>query len=130
VSVPDKPLYVRVAEVLGWTGIYYAGNFMVPDSDLYMGKKPGGCLLGERAFSGVPRYDLLWSATGPLIEKYNINLHANYAGRGALPGPWWEAVVYFQHSKPATSYKNETPLLAVCNLIVANPQHFSLDSRA
>jgi hypothetical protein len=119
---PDKPLHVRVAEVLGWRNIFLAGNFMVPDSDLYMGHKPGEMLVGKEGLSGVPRYDLLWSATGPLIERFGIGVWKDWP---TSIDPWTAHA-----DKGDAKEYGATALLAVCNLIVANPQHFSLDSRA
>jgi hypothetical protein len=113
---PDKPLHVRVAEVLGWTGIYYAGNFMVPDSDLYMGKKPGEMLVGREGLSGVPRFDTSWSATGPLIEKYHIEIEYH---------PFWSHGEVWGAATDEAVGVGTTPLLAVCDWVLERAKELS-----
>lgn len=96
----DKPLHVRVAEALGWTYIWL-------DEDVWCGTDPAG-----NACS-ILCYDTDWAATGPLIEKYEIQIDKRGAG--------WCASAFdeanFAHlADPAFA---ETPLIAVCNLILA-----------
>jgi hypothetical protein len=129
---PDKPLHVRVAEVLGfghvglcswgdWHFTLGSGALFRPDfTDLSKAcawEELDGprCEHGERY---IPRFDTSWSATGPLIERFGINL-------AFLNDNAWEASRY-NGDDPC---EGRTPLLAVCNLIVAAP-HISLDTTA
>lgn len=70
----DKPLHVRVAEALG--------------QHVDLSKFPPGCF---DSYGDVPRYDTDWAATGPLIDKYGIDLlfYSTENGSG-----WWEASRY------------------------------------
>jgi hypothetical protein len=69
-----------------------------------------------------PRYDTDWSATGPLIERYNMHLSKWNHATGERA--WWYAAVwgpaeeYGQERKVETG-GHETPLIAVCHLILA-----------
>jgi hypothetical protein len=97
--VTEKPLHVRVAEVLGWFAI------------------PGAQIVDEQKYhAALPRYDTDWAATGPLIEKFRITL-----GRNPFDGDWaayhtWDVRALVQNPPSA---HGETPLLAICNLILA-----------
>lgn len=104
----NVPLHVRVAEALGvvicdrwmqidfdpWNGATYRQNCQHPN-----------CVPSQRP----PRYDTDWAATGPLIERFADSLRATAYGwiADARPGlgPW--------------DGEGETPLVAVCNLILA-----------
>lgn len=92
----EKPLHVKVAEALGWSRSDSVG---VSDDG--------------RWWSPIcPRYDTDWSATGPLIERYEIHL---FSERHTGTGVTWEA------ERPlgeVTGY-GSTPLIAVCNLLLA-----------
>lgn len=57
----------------------------------------------------LARYDTDWGATGPLIEKYKIDVFAPWGGAE------WEASSEF-HGKP--DGEGPTPLIAVCRLIL------------
>ena len=107
----DKPLHVQVAEALGWT---YLSQSEVPE--YWEGEPPRDdprSVWARRLDQhiGVPRYDLDWSATGPLIEKYGLSIDP--------PSSWGSWVA----SKPEERYnvggvRDDTPLLAACNLIL------------
>lgn len=104
----EKPLHVRVAEALGWS--------RCPSDDMW---HPPGTTCGEwtnghccegAMFDGaVPRYDTDWSATGPLIERYQISIVSD----GSAVRCWSTDVGAAPLSFGAT------PLAAVCNLILA-----------
>lgn len=113
-AVTEKPLHVRVAEALGWRELRCLGN-----RDSWEGLTPYGTPHGYRDGEPywlrmddmperVPRYDTDWSATGPLIEGHDITLFRTVEG--------WEA-----RSEAICSPCpfGATPLLAVCNLILA-----------
>src|SRR3972149_10154355 len=97
----EKPLHVQVAEALGWTECQPSSGVDLIDC---VGTSPA---IGPGV--DVPRYDTDWSATGPLIEKYGIETKPN--------GAFWQAWV----DEPAMggAEVGPTPLLAVCNLILA-----------
>lgn len=100
----EKPLHIQVAEALGrvsckeWRLIAcgMAGPVygkVCNHEDCYPASMP-------------PLYDTNWSATGPLIERYGIELE-HFASTWCALGP------------EARRAGGRTPLLAVCNLILA-----------
>lgn len=127
----DRPIHVRVAEVLGWTDLAEK-EIKLPEDPAprrtWFGK-PGA--IRPRWFSGleidarcaVDQYDEDWSATGPLIEYFRIRLTANDQA--------WFATTYDSegdpfcwHLGPSNGFAPcddaaPTPLLAVCRLILA-----------
>jgi len=103
----EKPLHVQVAEALGWT------DCQLEPSGLWVGR-------GHPWHGPVElkRYDTDWSATGPLIEKYELAL-----GQTGMEDPkptwvaWWPGscdVDTCSVDAPA-----DTPLLAACHLLLA-----------
>lgn len=104
--MPEQPLSVQVAEVLGWVELHPNANEngdwggTVPVELDWMG-------LGGRTI--VYRYDEAWEATGPLIAKYRISVVP------LKDNPGWSAWV--QGKEP--DGKGASPLEAVCRLIVA-----------
>ena len=103
--VTTLPLHVRVAEALGWTELEPDAN----EAGHWGGTSPpGGNHMLPIQFSGiVPRYDIDWEATGPLIERLKMRV-----GPVRFDGPTWEAVAH-------GSWVNAlTPLVAVCLLIL------------
>lgn len=120
-SEPEKPLHVRVAEALGWTGTVQAGEWT--GEGYWIGAMPPTETGHVRHGVDVPRYDTDWSATGPLIEKHRVSLVAYSDGA-------WEAVNGHSsetYSRPGGGENvhlkhlgiGATPLLAVCNLLLA-----------
>lgn len=90
----DKPLHVRVFEALG-----------------------GRSDWSPEVWPLLPRYDTDWSATGPLIEKYEIAIARRQAGAA-----WWAARwarTDIRDAIPPNHYAGSTPLLAVCHMILA-----------
>lgn len=130
-----KPLHVRVAEALGWhnlrtsrpeesRGAVWVG---VPTE-----RRPN--LVSEP----VPHYDTDWSVTGPLIERLELCvLREDHYVEGSGWLPWWSARYgkltwnvtdsanfephgdYDPDGPPAHEAHAETPLIAVCNLVLA-----------
>jgi hypothetical protein len=116
----DRPLHVRVAEALGWRDCAEKttfGAFEMIENGLWVGR--------GHALERIPRYDLDWSATGPLIERFKLNLY-----------PWsdgsWVADSDFSAATAVLSVDMEgsgaTPLIAVCNLILALAAADKLDA--
>jgi len=112
----EKPLHIHVAEAVGWFRVErVSGGIMLPDAVhpcRWKGQPPGPVVIGEKPVC-VPRYDLEWAATGPLIERLGIDVwldasdqHVWLARRGHFDGPCPEG-------------GGPTPLTAVCNLILA-----------
>lgn len=96
----EKPLHVKVAEALGTN---------VEDKSLWGWN-----------YEAIPRYDTDWSATGPLIERQRVAVVPWKpvlwrAFRAPFIGPQDEVYVHEDHEEAS----GETPLLAVCNLILA-----------
>lgn len=109
----EKPLHVRVAEALGWTECRPCGDIAAPWASGYEGRPNGEpYIIGdERAgWRRIPRFDLEWKATGPLIEKYEITV-----ARGRF---FWHATRWTNGIQDAYGEAG-TPLIAVCNLILA-----------
>lgn len=108
----DKPLHVRVAEALGCLVLTKADSAM---------RYRCGCDDGEHqgtTWDAVLRYDTEWSATGPLIERYSFHVQPMPPTFTAQP---WGA--FLAHIDGASSVVGDgygpTPLIAVCNLILA-----------
>lgn len=115
-SAEAKPLHVRVAEALGearnehslidWDGDYLA--CLRCEYQESWGDK------GNDRPQCIPRYDTDWSATGPLIEKYRIRLWTY----GDEETSYWLAAAA-GHREAGTNNPGDSPLIAVCNLILA-----------
>lgn len=115
-----KPLHVQVAEALGHRVHFDAGLGQ------YQGWICGDCpepkdgRLHQSGDRNIDAYDTDWSVTGPLIEKYRIELMPCVEGRNCSVGEdhseTWEATKVID----ATPYDTTepTPLKAVCKLIV------------
>lgn len=101
-SEPEKPIHVRVAEALGCKPEPMGAG------DWFCSCEDRGHTNPDAAGEGwlqVAAYDTDWSATGPIIERYEITVAHDSEG--------WMAE---QH--PFVS-KGTTPLLAVCHLLIA-----------
>ena len=123
-AVETKPLHVRVAEALGCK-LRLMHQTPVELGDFWV----CGCHATKEVHGyglEMYHYDTDWSATGPLIERYKIAL--------LHPGEWlvepdtnvrdWVAATKFSSSSDdgydAEAYGySRTPLIAVCNLILA-----------
>jgi hypothetical protein len=95
----DKPLHVRVAEVLGSMVRLQEGWWERLDGAIWT--------------AAIPRYDTDWSATGPLIERYRLDVSPakdGWLATSDLPyaatGGWGQAA-------------GPSPQVAVCNLLLA-----------
>lgn len=122
-SPADIPLHVRVAEALGckiqapragwdeWRCGCPEKEYERPHAthgihrDCCHDREGLGC-----DHDPMARYDTDWSATGPLIEKYGIALEANGREWEAWTGP---------NEFMDTWADGPTPLIAVCNLLLA-----------
>jgi hypothetical protein len=114
-----KPLHVQVAESLGWRmrGVSDSSDRGCGGTDFWV--EPGHSIDGARSHCNVcdpenapPRYDTDWSVTGPLIEKYWYWLRSLDGSEGA-----WDAFRNDDLTSPRGV--GATPLIAVCNLILA-----------
>jgi hypothetical protein len=109
--VSDQPLHVQVAEALGWKLIPYnelPGRFC-REGATHVWATPSGEEFCARCNSEMPpRYDLDWSATGPLIEKYGICQYLNC-------GVWHS----FTASDGDDCGDGAAPLESLCRLILA-----------
>lgn len=102
----EKPLHVRVAEALGQSARWASG--LTNESGWYYAS-------GTQYRDHVPRYDTDWSATGPLIEKYAVHVEPD-----ACHPPQWLAFVLHEGEQFTVSEgPGDTPLVAVCNLLLA-----------
>lgn len=107
----DKPLHVQVAEALGCSVMEVAGVW-------YDEAEVDAAEARHDSFSArpIPHYDTDWSATGPLIEKYKITLE-HYEEPGFFN--WRASTADVDCNKWDAPITGETPLLAVCHLILA-----------
>jgi len=99
----DKPLHVQVAEALGRV------SHLRGDGGWWHGDVP------------VPRYDIDWSVTGPLIERYAISIHhLDYPDHNGWFASWRTGAGKRWKSTPAGARPPcKTPLQAVCQMIIA-----------
>jgi len=117
----DKPLHVQVAEALG------CKLRLIEQTPAVLGSYwTCGCpeFQSHGNLHGCHRYDTDWSATGPLIEKHNLHLRPQpWWPRADQPEKAWEARAYLtkpEHREEAIyGEPGSTPLIAVCNLILA-----------
>ena len=114
-----KPLHVRVAETLGCQPFLH-------DDRWYC--EPAGCKGGDAVrypdgshhageYGALLEYDTDWSATGPLIERLGITVgRPDHPALRAADGEWF--ALHPDHEDGPQEY-GPTPLIAVCNLILA-----------
>ena len=101
----EKPLHVRVAEALGW-GLTANGASWIspePSQSRYDAARCDDSI--------PPHYDTDWAATGPLIEKYKLNIVYNSASES------WEGIDRSEGYDQC--FHGRTALEAVCYLILA-----------
>ena len=121
----EKPLNVLVAEALGCHLIPRVHSAQSLIENPLPGSWDCGCpAVEDRLYGphgggpgwGIYSYPQSWAATGPLIEKYRIELTRN-----SRTGSW--SAVQDETSPDcdewATGSDGPTPLIAVCNLILA-----------
>jgi hypothetical protein len=92
--------------------VWYRRWFLQPDHDCVYAWNNEPCECQTTGLTRIPRYDLDWSATGPLIERFGIDLiHTSWG---------WEASRVVDGTLvSATDIVTHTALGAVCNLILA-----------
>lgn len=115
----DKPLHVRVAEVLGCKpeNQSYCGVGVCCETWLCTCKRewPANPPHGHGSCcKGILRYDTDWTATGPLIERFGINIDLRGSGK------WWASCFGVPPELPhlVDPQDASTPLEAVCLLIL------------
>ncbi len=122
-STDEKPLYVQVAEAIGWRDIKYVGGLLAVWASHHDGIEPGNLVIDSSAErKKLPRYDLEWGATGPLIAVYGIGLNYFVCDENCCPpdGVRWTAVygsLGLEHADKTVEARD--PLIAVCRLIIA-----------
>jgi hypothetical protein len=112
-----KPLHIQVAEALGWFEIE-PGNGM-DLSNPYWGYPPfpiGVPVICRKQL--VPRYDEEWEATGPLIERFKINL-SHFINSGQINGKRGESLWRASTDEKSQWGYGLEPLMAICALILA-----------
>lgn len=128
----EKPLHVQVAEALGCRTLRYDESRTAAEDWWRCGCGPDPAKVGTiqegiavHASGSVPNrwlnhYDTDWSATGPLIEQLALDVF--YEGRPRHDRGWTaQAWLPFGEKVPSAAWskRGETPLLAICNLILA-----------
>lgn len=102
-TMTEKPLHVQVAEALGWSHFGLGGRLDRP----WVGYPPHNPIVGER--QEVPRYDIDWGATGPLIFQRRISLEAQHEGA---------ANSWIARAITGTHVWDDDPQIAVCRLVL------------
>lgn len=110
-SAMEKPLHVLVAEALGWSYIGPGNSMNIADPGI--GYPPLTPIVGHK--EPIPHYDTDWAATGPLIERFKMDVW--YRPGGVFGDAEWAAVS--DHEADTGMQAGATPLLAACNLILA-----------
>lgn len=116
----EKPLHVQVAEALGWTNPKRIGGVMGWQAD---GPKAAlSCPVGPVM---VPRYDLDWAVTGPLMQKVGAAVFCfrswssnTFVFRGKEERDGWQVEVDAAHEGFTWGGNGETPLLAFCRMLI------------
>jgi hypothetical protein len=109
-----EPLYVRVAEALGWTRCSRSLAAGLSPERFWSGRPPKGSDFrfpedDEPYYEYmIPRYDTDWAATGPLIERLGVTLNRHRRRAD------WSA-----HAGEGPETDGPTALVAACNLILA-----------
>lgn len=133
----EKPLHVQVAEALGCSPVPRSVVWACPCAD----SAHGQAYTDGYQSDILEEYDTDWAATGPLIERFKVTLfEPSVMGydervtglREAIDSHptraevFWTAVVGYENGiawDPADEWKvgacGPTPLIAICNLIVA-----------
>jgi hypothetical protein len=116
------PLRARVAQALGCAPRLFGGEWICE------------CLDRQHACDGVdgaPRegesiesYDTDWSATGPLIEKYRVQVTPcvyvhGPGGEGGCDHKWTAVNLNTDDEASIGEGVGETPLIAICNLLLS-----------
>lgn len=107
-SEPEKPLHVKVAEVLAWRDAHY-------HADDWWGHHGAW---SQIPYTPIPHFDRDWSVTGPLIVKYRFAV--------APVGDRWRAALDIPNGYAVTDYEY---LAAVCRLIIALAATGTLEAR-
>jgi hypothetical protein len=110
---PERPIHVRVAEALGWIDCHEVAYGAKAGAFVWWGQKTRGFP------EGIPRYDTSWEATGPLVEKYEITLGFIKGWFAHCEGDSGRLYLNQEDREEPTIANGETPLLAVCALILA-----------
>ena len=119
---PTKPLHVQVAEALGCKPAIYWENSpwecRCEDSPHAAHTIHSECCHSHSGMAcndgDLAAYDTDWAATGPLIEKYGLRVYP-HQGMDAHGDGGWNA----SRGSWADFHVGATPLVAVCNLILA-----------
>jgi hypothetical protein len=124
----EKPLYVQVAEALGWWDLEQdKGCILLPGaSPEWRGYEPGSPpVIGRKTI--VPRFSTEWSAAGPYIERLGIGCAPSpYPTSYSIDGHRGSEIAYWPRGGYDSTHEcwewedvGETRLIAVCNLILA-----------
>lgn len=109
------PLHIRTAYALGWHDIKMATPMHGS------GAQPEWMDPEFKDYATVPRYDTDWSAAGPLIERFKIQLSPPMPDSLALVSSHCEWVARAEEHEDGTftyAGQNIRALYAVCNLIL------------
>ena len=107
----DDPLHVAVARALGWSH-FFAPNREYPEE--VVAYPPA--TVTPRKKQPVPKFHKDWSAIGPLIQAFEIQLSPTPRVARDQP-PWWTALsTQYLHIHPTNDYD---PRVAASQLILA-----------
>lgn len=124
VPIEVRPLHVRVAEALGMVACdkWEVWGVGIGGTE-WMHKSPCNppCFNAKEP----PPYDTSWALTGPLIEKYRISFIIAFhetAWRAVFDAGYGHDGEIYSGADDAWESNGTTPLIAVCNLILALKQ--------
>ena len=104
-----QPLHVEVAVALGWTKLVGHCKCLSPAREHQCDRIWWGTPPRVPARPGpVPRYDVDWGATGPLLERFDISLQQH------APGGGWIAS---SRVWPGVHRRGTSALESVCHLL-------------
>lgn len=120
---PEGPLHVQVAEAIKWNGggpfrelvHTYPGRYCLASDDGRPWTEYHGL---------VPRFDLSWNDTGPLIERFGLMVWRVNNEHGEMnwlhtPETAWRATHATCCEPGLGAEEGPAPLIAVCKLIVS-----------
>ena len=92
-------------------------NAPEPADHNWRGYEVDWCVWDYARWVVMDAYSTDWSATGPLLEKYGLSLFDRWtAGRDAPANIRWSS-----WSKQCSPVWGETPLIAICQAVLAIP---------
>lgn len=144
-TLEERPIHVRVAEALGCNSYFVEESANRPTEGFHVitGWRCG-CTERVHGLANVHRYDTDWAVMGPVAEKLGISTYSWDASDGVRYwGATWsgpektcgecgakstERLGSPEWSAPIEEQRCQSPLLAICNLILLLKEKGKLDA--